>query len=52
MQLEMDTRTPGGFLAVSPQVFTFSQAYNPIQQPSLQQISVYFQKWNLHKLIS
>lgn len=30
----MDTRTPGGFLAVSPQVFTFSQVYNPVQQPS------------------
>ena len=31
LQLEMNTRTPGGFLAVTLRVFTFAQAYNPVQ---------------------
>ena len=31
LQLEMNTRNPGGFLAVTLQVFTFAQAYNPVQ---------------------
>ena len=31
LQLEMNTPTPGGFLAVTLQVFTFAQAYNPVQ---------------------